>query len=92
MVIISLFRYYYYFFVNGGNLEKILLKKSKKFWKLNFKMLEFIFCKDQNYVSRTVLCAQNGGLKFKFGLAVEGLHRSKKDTKKLWFFGSEWNK
>ena len=48
-------------------------------------MLEFIFCKDQKYISRAVLCAQNGGLKLKFGLAVEELHRSKKDTKNLFF-------
>ena len=46
-------------------------------------MLEFIFRKDQKYVSRTVLCAQNGGLKLKFGLAVEELHRSKKRQKIL---------
>ena len=44
-------------------------------------MLEFIFCNDQKYVSRSVLCAQNGGLKLKFGQSVEELHRSKKDAK-----------
>ena len=48
-------------------------------------MLEFIFCKDQKYVSSAVLCAQNGGLKLKFGLAVEELHRFKKDTKNFGF-------
>ena len=48
-------------------------------------MLEFIFYKDQKYVPRTVLCAQNGGLKLKFELAFEELHRSKKDTKNFGF-------
>ena len=49
-------------------------------------MLEFIFCKDQKYMVRTVLCAQNGGLKLKFGLAVEELHGSNKTLKIMVFW------